>query len=553
MALSEIDKLKARYEENPEGRYFAPLADAYRKSGRIDEAIELVKSGLTRHPDYLSAHIVLGRCFLDKKDDASARQTLEGVLKLDSENIIALKSLAEIAERMGDKFSARKWLAQLLQIDSTNTDAEEDLNRLGGPPAEGEEPPLTEEKAAEAAAAAGVAAAEGLEPTTVTVEPPPVAVTEAVTTPIQAIDLAPPDEREMDEARHSKSMAVPAIDFIDKAGPETAPPRPAPPLLDLPEMEPVPPAAEVKPAELPMLEIESSAGDKPGGGGADWGDAPQDRSVRLSAAMLAGGTEFDSGETNGKPVEQTMHLDAAAATPPKSPADDLPLIMPEDVTPPEELRRPSVKQVATLSPEPFEAPGGSGAPLLTETMGDLYLKQGFRAEAADVFRRLLAQRPGDRGLEAKRAAASAGPEPLSASALGSESVGSFLARVARAGLSGPNPAPAPASEPTPMEQAFAAEPEPAPQPGEPARPASDAFSLDKVFGSEGGQTEAPSAAPPPPSGGASFDEFFGTAPSASGESARPADSAPGQAGAPPTPAEGDDLSSFSSWLHGLKK
>ncbi len=130
MALSEIEKLKARYEENPEGRYFAPLADAYRKSGQIDEAIELVKQGLTRHPDYLSAHIVLGRCYLDKKDDASARMTLEGVLKLDSENIIALKSLAEIAERMGDKYSARKWLAQLLQVDPTNATARTSMTIL---------------------------------------------------------------------------------------------------------------------------------------------------------------------------------------------------------------------------------------------------------------------------------------------------------------------------------------------------------------------------------------------------------------------------------------
>ena len=58
-ALSEIEKLEARYAENPDGRYFAPLADAYRKAGRVDEAITVVTSGLNQHPDYLSAHIVL--------------------------------------------------------------------------------------------------------------------------------------------------------------------------------------------------------------------------------------------------------------------------------------------------------------------------------------------------------------------------------------------------------------------------------------------------------------------------------------------------------------
>ena len=32
-ASSEIEKLERRYAENPDGRYFAPLADAYRKAG----------------------------------------------------------------------------------------------------------------------------------------------------------------------------------------------------------------------------------------------------------------------------------------------------------------------------------------------------------------------------------------------------------------------------------------------------------------------------------------------------------------------------------------
>src|SRR5262245_61347729 len=97
MAASEIEKLEARYAENPDGRYFAPLADAYRKAGRVDDALQLVDQGLTKHPEYLSAHIVRGRCYLDKKDDPAALAAFQRVLDLDTENIIALKSLSEIA------------------------------------------------------------------------------------------------------------------------------------------------------------------------------------------------------------------------------------------------------------------------------------------------------------------------------------------------------------------------------------------------------------------------------------------------------------------------
>ena len=58
---SEIDKLEARYRDNPKGRNFAPLADAYRKAGLIDNAVELCQNGLKLHPDYVSAYIVYAR------------------------------------------------------------------------------------------------------------------------------------------------------------------------------------------------------------------------------------------------------------------------------------------------------------------------------------------------------------------------------------------------------------------------------------------------------------------------------------------------------------
>jgi len=197
--------------------------------------------------------------------------------------------------------------------------------------------------------------------------------------------------------------------------------------------------------------------------------------------------------------------------------------------------------------------------MLTETLGDLYLKQGFKGQAADVYRRLLAQRPDDAGLKAKLAQVEARPR-LSAAALGVESVGVWLQRVARAslGAAAPQAPPPDASEgPSPMEAAFSAPesepeqapPEPAEPPGQPAREASTAFSLDQIFGAEAGTQSpaAPAPAPAPPSApklGASFDEFFGGA--SEGESVRPK---PAESQAPSE----DDLSAFNAWLHGLKR
>src|SRR6266566_3202293 len=129
---SEIDKLEARFRDNPKGRNFAPLADAYRKAGLIDNAIDLCQNGLKLHPDYVSAYIVYARCLVDKKDEAGAHGVFTQVLDLDRENIIALRGLAELAERTGKYAEEVEWLSRLLNADPMNGDAGEALARAKG-------------------------------------------------------------------------------------------------------------------------------------------------------------------------------------------------------------------------------------------------------------------------------------------------------------------------------------------------------------------------------------------------------------------------------------
>src|SRR5437879_985596 len=129
---SEIDKLEARFRDNPKGRNFAPLADAYRKAGLIDNAVDLCQNGLKLHPDYVSAYIVYARCLVDKKDDAGALGVFRKVLELDGENIIALRGLAELAERNGKYEEEVEWLGRLLNADPMNGDAAEALARAKG-------------------------------------------------------------------------------------------------------------------------------------------------------------------------------------------------------------------------------------------------------------------------------------------------------------------------------------------------------------------------------------------------------------------------------------
>jgi Tfp pilus assembly protein PilF len=90
----EIEQLSQKLAADPKSRIFAQLADAYRKAGLTDEAIETTKKGLEHHPAYATAHLILGRCYLEKQMYALAREEFEATIKNDPQNLVGYKLLA---------------------------------------------------------------------------------------------------------------------------------------------------------------------------------------------------------------------------------------------------------------------------------------------------------------------------------------------------------------------------------------------------------------------------------------------------------------------------
>lgn len=126
----DIKQFEERYEQAPESRLFAPLADAYRKNGEIDRAIELCEKGLERYPSYASAHVILGKCFYDKGATERARSEFLRVLELDPENMVALKFLGDILVAEGDRTGAAGYYRRLMAIDPTNEEIAAALDEL---------------------------------------------------------------------------------------------------------------------------------------------------------------------------------------------------------------------------------------------------------------------------------------------------------------------------------------------------------------------------------------------------------------------------------------
>jgi hypothetical protein len=127
---SEIEKLERRWRDNPKGTVFAPYAEVLRKNGDHALARDVLRQGLELHPDHIPGNIVLGRCCLDLGEDGPAEAAFAHVLDLDSENVIALKALADITERQGRLAEADNWLNRLITVDPSNDEAREQFSRV---------------------------------------------------------------------------------------------------------------------------------------------------------------------------------------------------------------------------------------------------------------------------------------------------------------------------------------------------------------------------------------------------------------------------------------
>lgn len=116
MDYDRLRELQEKFDENPR-RYFAPLANEYRKGGQPKRAIEICRAHLAQMPGHMSGQIVFGQALFEAGEWAEARTVFERALTLDPENLIALRSLGDMALQAGNTAEARSWYARLLDAD----------------------------------------------------------------------------------------------------------------------------------------------------------------------------------------------------------------------------------------------------------------------------------------------------------------------------------------------------------------------------------------------------------------------------------------------------
>jgi hypothetical protein len=503
MALSEIEKLERRYAENPQGLTFAPLAEVHRKNGEVQRAIDLLGSGLALHPDYIPASIVLGRCHLDLGDVHAAERAFLHVLALDGENVIALKALGDISERLLKFEEAERWLQTLLSVDRSNDEARQQLQRVE-----------TSRRQAEVASSAKpdseqesgvpVEGVTGAEPQSVD------AIAEATLEPAPAFE-APVAEPAVGWVSQSTEIS-------DLRSPPTEGPEPsaATELYEEPDgiqfQEPAPYDAEVEPLDG-LVGRELDVPD----------EVPEEFRVETSEDIIlqsSGGGEFQVPDAS---LELFSSSNSGGGRAPFE----------ESAPPP-----PPVVEGHSATAEPEESSTLESAPL-PEIVGWAEQTQEPDLVMPEAEPLLAMSAPEDSTPEPEPASVATQPNPepppppkhaYAASETGGRPVARFLQDI----LSSRPPA---QSAPPPVRQAPAAS-----GGGAPTRPAADALSLSSVFGEE----EAPGTPPAVPAAGGgtgvSFDDFFG-APGAT----------PAQRGTRAPDPKNDDLDQFHAWLQNLKR
>ena len=83
----------------------------------MEEALALLEDGLARHPDYLTAMVILGRTLMEADRPEHAAKVLVRVLDRDPDNFVALGLLAEDAWKREIWHLAIPWLDRLVELE----------------------------------------------------------------------------------------------------------------------------------------------------------------------------------------------------------------------------------------------------------------------------------------------------------------------------------------------------------------------------------------------------------------------------------------------------
>ena len=360
-----IEKLQKKLDKAPNSTIFFQLAEEHRKEGNLEEALRILKEGLTRHPSYWSARVTLGRIYHQMGKAELAREELEQVIQAVPDNLLANKLLGDIYVFMNLPAEALKRYGIVQMLNPSDQEVAIHIQRLES---ETKKPPVIPEPPA-------------LLTQPIEMTPPSVERTDPII--VDQETYAPTIQIQIPEFLEKTEVPVKAAETISPAEPLTVEEEAKSPDM---EEEPVLPSVE----ELENLEEPEGAPETlilkaPGKSEEEKKETIEaqqpdsiDRSEELSS--LAG--LLLSGDSMSVERHQFDELESE-------------LIGDHDMEPGEELRSDSQQDRTQPIEEGEEGDIEEADELTTETLAELYLSQGLIQKAVKVYERLLLNDPGN--------------------------------------------------------------------------------------------------------------------------------------------------------------
>jgi tetratricopeptide (TPR) repeat protein len=125
-----IEKYQILLQKDPKSQIFAPLTEAYRKMGLLEEAFRIAVRGVQFNPNFSGGRIALAKVFLDRGSTQAAQDELEKAVEFSQDNILAYSLLGECYLKTKRPKEALRAFKMVLFLAPTNEKAARAVRKL---------------------------------------------------------------------------------------------------------------------------------------------------------------------------------------------------------------------------------------------------------------------------------------------------------------------------------------------------------------------------------------------------------------------------------------